>query len=58
MIGDPMNLKDLSDNDLDALRVDVLVEQERRENLAQIPSQIVELREKYVSGGGDPDDLL
>lgn len=52
-----MNLKDLSDNDLDALRVDVLVEQERRENLAQIPSQIVELREKYVSGGGDPDDL-
>lgn len=53
-----MNLNDLSDNDLDALRVDVLVEHERRENLAQIPDQITELREKYVSGGGDPDDLL
>ena len=52
-----MNLKDLSDNDLDALRVDVLVEQERRDDLAQIPDQIAELREKYVSGGGDPDDL-
>ena len=52
-----MDLKSLTDGQLDAHRVAVLNEQERRENLAQIPSQIAELREKYVSGGGDLDDL-
>ena len=52
-----MSLKEMSDEDLDALRVDVLREQERRDSLSKIPGQIVELREKYVSGGGDPDDL-
>lgn len=47
----------MTDAELDALRVDVLKEQERRENLAQIPAQINELRDKYVAGGGDPANL-
>ena len=52
-----MDLTNLSDDGLDQLRRDVLTEQERRANLAQIPDQIAELREKYVAGGGDPGDL-
>lgn len=52
-----MDLITLTREELDALRRAVLSEQERRENLAQIPGQISELRDKYVAGGGDPDDL-
>lgn len=52
-----MNLKGLTEEELEQLRIDVLAERERRSNLAQIPGQIVELREKYVAGGGDPGDL-
>ena len=52
-----MDLKKLSDEELDQLRRDVLTEQERRENLARIPAQIEELKQKYVEGGGNPKDL-
>ena len=52
-----MDLKQLSDEELGALRRDVLVEQERRENLERIPTQIAELKAKYVEGGGDPANL-
>lgn len=53
-----MDLSTLADEELDGLRRRVLAEQERRTNLASIPAQIDELREKYVSGGGDPGDLF
>lgn len=46
------------DEQLDALRVDVLTEQERRANLAQIPAQVTELAKTYRAGGGDEDALI
>lgn len=52
-----MDLSTLADDDLDEMRKRILAEQERRTNLASIPAQIEELRDKYVSGGGDPGDL-
>ena len=53
-----MDLKALSTEELDALRIDVLTEQERRANLAAIPEQIKELAEKFRDGGGDEDALI
>lgn len=47
-------LATLSDEELDALRVRVLSEQERRADLATIPTQILTLAEQYRAGGGDP----
>ena len=52
------DLTTLTDGDLDALRVHVLTEQERRANLAQIPATIQELAAKYKEGGGDRDELI
>lgn len=52
-----MDLTTLTDDELAALRRDVLAEQERRANLATIPGQVAELARTYAAGGGDPDDL-
>lgn len=52
-----MNLEELTDDELDQLRVDVLNEQERRANLLRIPGQMSDLIDKYVQGGGDKEDL-
>jgi hypothetical protein len=52
-----MDLKTLSDEELDQHRRDVLAEQERRENLARIPDQITELKTRYAELGGNVDDL-
>jgi len=52
-----MDLKTLSDEELDQHRRDVLSEIERRENLERIPEQITELRDKYAELGGDPANL-
>ena len=52
------NLTTLTDEDLDALRVKSLMEQERRDNLAQIPATIQELAAKYIEGGGDREELI
>ena len=52
------DLTTLTDGDLDALRVRVLTEQERRANLAQIPTTIQELASKYTEGGGDREELI
>lgn len=52
-----MNLENLTDEALDTLRTDVAIEQERRQALATIPDQIVELKEKFLAGGGKPEDL-
>lgn len=32
----------------------IINEQERRKNVAQIPSQIEALKQKFTEGGGDP----
>ena len=53
-----IDLTTMTDEDLDGLRVQVLTEQERRANLAQIPATIQELADKYTEGGGSRDELL
>lgn len=52
-----MEMKSLSDAELDQLRVEVLTEQERRKALADIPDQIRELTAKFIDGGGNPTEL-
>lgn len=51
------DLATISDEDLDAHRVAVLNEQERRTRLAQAPAQIAAIKQRYVEDGGDPADL-
>lgn len=52
-----MDYKKLTDEQLDEARTAILVEQERRANLAQIPATIQELAAKYTDGGGDRTTL-
>ena len=52
-----MDYKSLTDEQLDEARQAILVEQERRANLAQIPATIQELATKYKEGGGDRQTL-
>ena len=53
-----MDYKSLTDEQLDEARTALLIEQERRDNLAQIPAAIQELSAKYIEGGGDRDELI
>ena len=53
-----MDYKKLTDEQLDEARTAILVEQERRANLTQIPATIQELATKYAEGGGDREELL
>ena len=53
-----MDYKNLTDEQLDEARTAILIEQERRANLAQIPATIQELATKYTKGGGDREELL
>jgi len=53
-----MDYKDFTDEQLDEARQAILIEQERRSNLAQIPTTIQELATKYTEGGGDLTELL
>ena len=53
-----MDYKSLNDEQLDEARQAILIEQERRANLAQIPTTIQELAAKYTDGGGDREELL
>ena len=53
-----MNYKYFTDEQLEEARAAILIEQERRANLAQIPATIQELAAKYTEGGGDREELL
>ena len=53
-----MDYKTLTDEQLDEARQAILIEQERRANLEQIPATIQELATKYTEGGGDRDELI
>ena len=53
-----MDYKELTDEQLDEARTAILVEQERRANLEQIPVTIQELAAKYKEGGGNQEELL
>lgn len=57
MNGALMDMRTLSDDDLDAQRRDVQIEQERRANLAAIPEQIGQLAKVYRDGGGGEQAL-
>lgn len=52
-----LDLTTLTDEQLDAHRRAVLIEQERRANLAAIPAQIEALAKVYRDGGGDEETL-
>ena len=53
-----MDYKELTDEQLSEARTAILVEQERRANLAQIPAMVQELADRYAEGGGDREELL
>ena len=53
-----MDYKNLTDEQLEEARKAILIEQERRSNLEQIPATIQALSAKYREGGGNQDDLL
>lgn len=53
-----MDLTTLTDDELDGLRRDVLVEQERRASLDSIPTTVADLARTYTAGGGNPADLV
>lgn len=52
-----MNLMDLTTEELETHRIDVLTEQERRAKINAIPEQITALRDQYLAAGGDPAAL-
>lgn len=53
-----MDYKTLTDEQLDEARQAILIEQERRANLAQIPESIADLAAKFAEGGGSREELL
>lgn len=52
-----MDLMDLTDDGLDALRRNVLMEQERRAKVAQLPDQLAAMARDAVAAGCDPEVL-
>ena len=50
-----MDLTTLTDDDLDALRIEVLTEQERRDTLANAPTQAAALAATYAAAVGRKD---
>ena len=53
-----MDYKSFTDEQLNEARRAILVEQERRSNLEQIPATIQELSVKYKEGGGSQEELI
>ena len=53
-----MDYKNFTDEQLEEARRSILIEQERRSNLEQIPATIQELSAKYKEGGGSQEELI
>ena len=53
-----MDLTTLTNEQLDAHRRAVLVEQERRVKLAQLPDQLADMARDAAAAGCDRDDLI
>lgn len=51
------DLRDMTDDDLDDHRRDVLKEIERRKRLTEIPAEIDALKDQYTAAGGNVADL-
>lgn len=52
-----MDLRTMTDDDLDQLRRDVLTEQERRQKLEQLPEQVAAMTRDAVAAGVPTDTL-
>ena len=52
-----MDLTTLTDDQLDARRIAVLTEQERRAKLAELPDQLADMARDAIAAGVDPDAL-
>lgn len=52
-----MNLSDYTLEDLEALRVDVWAELERRQRMAAMPATITAMVDAYLAAGGSKSDL-
>ena len=52
-----MDLRTLTDDELEQHRVDVLTEQERRARLANAPPQISQIATAFIADGGDISTL-
>lgn len=53
-----MDLSTLTDEQLDARRIAVLTEQERRQRLEQLPDQLAAMARDAATAGCDRDELL
>ncbi|ATW58646.1 hypothetical protein SEA_ZION_28 [Corynebacterium phage Zion] len=53
-----IDLTNLTDEQLNELRVEVIIEQERRQRMAMIPEQVRELAVQYEAGGGSRQALV
>ena len=53
-----MDLRTLTDEELDGLRREVQIEQERRAKLAQLPDQLAAMARDAAAAGCDPDELI
>lgn len=51
------DLRDMSDDELDQHRRDVLKEIERRQKIEAIPAEIDALRDQFTAAGGNVADL-
>ena len=54
---EPVDLSLYNDKHLDALRVQVLNEKERRQRMAAIPAAIADLVTRYEADGGNKADI-
>ena len=52
-----MDLRTLTDDELEQHRVDVLTEQERRQRLATAPQQVTQIAQAFVADGGNISEL-
>lgn len=52
-----MDLRTMTDDDLDQLRRDVLIEQERRQKVAELPEQVASLARDAIDAGVNPESL-
>ena len=52
-----MDLRTLTDDELEQHRIDVLNEIERRQRLTQSPAQVAQIARSYTEDGGSIDTL-
>lgn len=50
-------LSTLTDEQLDALRIEAATEQERRTRMRQVPLDIAASAKRFVEDGGDPEEI-